>query len=118
MRTFTRMAAQGDVLLERIDNLPEGVEAVTAINGRHVIAHSETGHHHVMVAERDGAAAVDVYCRLPDDIYDCFLVVHQPTDLVHERGFDTHETLQVPPGMYRVRRQREYTPQGYRRAQD
>jgi hypothetical protein len=34
------------------------------------------------------------------------------------RSFDTHETLNIPPGIYEVRRQREYVPEGWRKAQD
>jgi hypothetical protein len=112
MKKFTTQAAQGDVLFQRIGDvadlglLPEGARQVAAETELLVIAHSETGHHHVMEAER-----VDMY-RLPEEIYECFVVVKEPAALTHLRPFDTHEPIEFQPGIYRVRRQREYTPQG------
>ena len=111
MKTFKNTAAQGDVYFVRIDELPADVILVDATDVV-VIAHSETGHHHVMDAQ-----TVDMY-RLPDEIYECFLVVREATPLEHLRPFDTHEALLHEPGIYRVRRQREYVPEGWRRAAD
>jgi hypothetical protein len=52
-----------------------------------------------------------------------YLEVIKATDatevlLRHLRQQDTHETLKIAPGIYEVRRQREYTPEGWRRAAD
>ena len=117
MKAFQNMAAQGDILLIKIDALPKGVVAVEPENGRHIVAHSETGHHHVI--ERERAGAVTTMYRLPEEIYELFLVVEGgPTLLEHERPFDTHEPIQLGEGIYKVRRQREYTPEGYRRVAD
>lgn len=112
MHTFEKTAAQGDVFFEKIEALPEGVEKVDAENGRVVVAHSETGHNHTMLAEH-----VTMY-RLPEEIYECFLVVDEPTALEHHRNFDTHAPILFLPGTYRVRRQREYVPEGFRRVED
>ena len=38
--------------------------------------------------------------------------------LEHHRSIDTHEALEIKPGIYEIRRQREYTPQGFRRVAD
>jgi len=116
MKTFTKMAAQGDFIIIRIDDIPADVEKLEAENGQYVIAHSETGHNHVMTMERVQAfKPKNVEDR---DLYELFLSVEQPTEINHLRSFDTHETLLVPPGNYQVRRQREYVPEGYRRAAD
>jgi len=117
MKTFTKMAAQGDFIIIRIDSIPSDVEKLEADkNGHYVIAHSETGHNHVMTMERVQAfKPKNVEDR---DLYELFLSVEQPTEINHLRSFDTHETLLVPAGNYRVRRQREYVPEGYRRAAD
>lgn len=112
MRSFKFQAAQGDILIQKIDALPEGVAAVAPAGEYVVVAHSETGHNHVLDRE-----TVTMY-RLPDDIYDCFLVVDAPTPLVHQRDFDTHEPILLKKGIYRARRQREYTPEGFRRVED
>lgn len=112
MKTFTNVCAQGDVYIRRIDKLPDNVVEVSPENGKVVVAHSETGHCHVMEAKK-----VKMY-SLPDSIMDCLLVVDDPVALEHLRSYDTHEPILFEKGVYHVRRQREYTPQGFRRVQD
>ena len=38
--------------------------------------------------------------------------------VTHERSYHTHAALTLPPGLYEVRQQREYTPEGFRRVED
>lgn len=117
MKKFDRVAAQGDIMIVKVDSLPKGAVEVEPINGQNIVAHSETGHHHVIDREHEGA--VTTMYRLPEEIYELFLIVENgPTLLKHERSFDTHEPIQLDPGTYKVRRQREYTPEGYRRVAD
>jgi hypothetical protein len=116
MKTFTKMAAQGDFIIIRIDDIPADVETFESEDGKFVVAHSETGHNHVMVADR-----VEAYRpkHTPDnDLYELFLNVKAPTEIKHLRSFDTHETLLVDEGKYVIKRQREYTAEGFRRAAD
>ena len=116
MKTFKFMAAQGDFIIQRIDTLPENLAEIPAENGKVVVAHSETMHNHVMEAQR-----VTAYKEpsTPDrDLYELFLKVEAPTEIEHLRSFDTHESILVPEGTYRIRRQREYTPEGFRKAAD
>ena len=112
MRTFKNFCAQGDVYFQRIAELPEGAVPTEKENGKVVVAHSETGHHHSF----DGDT-VTMY-NLPDSIMECLLVVDQPTPLIHERSHDTHEPIMFEPGIYKGYRQREYTPEGFRRVED
>lgn len=112
MKTFENVCAQGDILIRKIDKLPDGVVEVAPENGVVIVTHSETGHHHVMEAPK-----VKMY-QLPDSIMDCLLVVDQPAALEHLRAHDTHEPIMFQPGNYHVRRQREYTPEGLRRVED
>ena len=117
MKTFKNMAAQGDFIILRITSLPENIEPFTEIDdGKYVIAHSETGHNHVMVMDRVKAykpSGVE-----SKDIFELYLSVEDPTTIEHLRSFDTHEALQVPAGNYVVKRQREYVPEGFRKAAD
>ena len=92
--------------------IPAGLTAAKAENGVHILAHSETGHHHV-VKERAAQMLIDQTNSLI-----AYLNVAEPTALKHLRSFDTHEALMLPPGNYEVRRQREYVPEGWRRAAD
>jgi len=112
MKTFQNTCAQGDMHVERVDSLPAGAVAVEPEGNHVIVAHSETGHHHVMDRK-----AVTMY-RLPEEIYECFLVVSEPTALEHHRSFDTHEPILFQPGTYRVRRQREHVAEGFRRVED
>lgn len=109
---FENQAPQGDVYLRRIDKLPGGLIPAKAENGVFVVAHSETGHHHV-VKERAAQLLID-----KTNIFISYLDVAEPCELEHLRSFDTHESLALKPGFYEVRRQREETPEGWRRAQD
>jgi len=117
MKTFTRMAAQGDFIIMRIPSIPNGVEPMKSDDAfKHVIAHSETGHNHVMDRQH-----VDAFVKTGTkevDLYELFLSVKEDTPIEHLRSFDTHESIMVPPGNYIVKRQREYTPEGFRRAAD
>lgn len=112
MKTFKNIAAQGDVMFKRIDKLPEGLVDAETENGKFVVAHSETGHNHVI----DRNKAQLLIDRTNEFI--AYLKVDEEAFLEHERSFDTHETIKFEPGIYEVRRQREYVPEGYRRAQD
>lgn len=113
MKTIEKVGAQGDVFFVRADAIPSGYVETEGERGQHVIAHSETGHHHTV--------AVDGVVRFsgPADPFTCYLRVDAAyADVVHHRPHDTHETLRLTPGLWLVRRQREYTPQGFRRVED
>jgi len=115
MKTFKRQAAQGDLLIMRLSDdfvIPENYKEVKAEDGKYIVAHSETGHHHT-VLERS-----TTYFQDPEDAFNAILSVKEKTPLTHERSYDTHETLGLEAGNYKIRRQREYTPEGYRRVAD
>jgi hypothetical protein len=113
IRTFKTVCAQGDIYIRRVDTLPANAVEAAPEGGQHIVTHSETGHHHVMVADR-----VKMY-SIPDSIMDIFLVVEEDgTLLEHLRPHDTHAPISFDKGVYHVRRQREYVPEGYRRVED
>lgn len=102
--------AQGDLNIFSVEEIPEGLKELEPENGNHVLAHSETGHHHVI----DGNTAR----VFGGDEFESFIEVKKSAEIIHLRGFDTHEKINLPEGRYRITRQREYTPEGYRRAAD
>jgi len=114
MKSFKNSAAQGDCLLRRIATLPDDAKIVDAENGQFIIAHSETGHDHCV----EESSTVKLYASV--DQFRGYLEItgDEPAVLEHHRSFDTHEALELKPGIYEIRRQREYTPQGFRRAAD
>jgi hypothetical protein len=112
VRTFKNVCAQGDIYIRRIDALPKNAVEVQPEGDHVIVAMSETSHHHLM--ERKHVKAY----TLPDSIMDLLLVVDEPTVLEHHRSFDTHEPILFEKGTYHVRRQREYTPEGFRKVED
>lgn len=114
MKEVTNMAAQGDVIFRRIDKLP-GEAKREERRGALVVAHSETGHHHsiddVGVIRYDVGNPMICYLQLAG-------VDH--ADVIHHRPWDTHETLRLlgEDSIWEVRRQREWTPEGWRRVED
>ena len=112
MKTFVNQAAQGDCLFTRVDDIPAGFVCETVVEPDYVVAHSETGHNHVM-ASKD----IDFYTAANDPLC-MYIVVKNETPVRHLRSFDTHSPIMVPPGKYRINRQRESIPEGFRKAQD
>lgn len=114
---FQDQAAQGDLLIRRIHTIPANAKPMAAEAGSFIVAHSDTGHHHVI------AARPNVQVFTTDDPMVSYLQVIEATDatetlLEHLRSFDTHKTIVIPSGVFELRRQREYTPEGWRRVQD
>lgn len=107
--------AQGDVMLIPVASMPDQKTIETkAENGALIVTHSETGHNHVVM----GRPGVRLFQDAMDQ-FRAFLVIEcEPADLEHLRSHDTHETLRLEPGVWEVRRQREYAPEGWRRAAD
>ncbi len=91
---------QGDVLIQKISELPEGLVPIEPEARGYILAHGEvTGHTHAVA---DTSAA-----RLFWDaaLTRMFLVVEQPTTVTH----DEHSAIHLDPGYYEIRRQREYS---------
>lgn len=116
MKTFNKCAAQGDVLFIRREVLPSGLKEQGPKNGELIVTHSETGHNHVMVLDRQETPAVQMFNG--DDPLKSWLLVNRPTSLDHKREHHTHESIMFEPGVYEVRRQVESTPEGWRRVAD
>lgn len=96
-----RQYRQGDVFLESFDgevkSLPHKV--VPRDGGRVVLAYGEaTGHAHAV--EEAEAELIEL------ESGERFLVTPRGISLRHEE----HDTIHLPPGTYRVVRQREYVP--------
>lgn len=117
MREFTETAAQGDVYFRRVPSIPADVtEEAANTKGEIIVTHSETGHNHVMVLDRNPVPAVQMFSGKSPLI--SWLKVNRPTALEHQRQHHTHESILFQPGMYEVRRQVEQTPEGWRQVQD
>lgn len=113
MKTFQKIAAQGEITIIRIGDVPrnkrfpDGCTALKAERGCIVIGHSETGHHHVIDA---AGASVGVLDRAPEGMRILRAILETPTQLTHLRDYDTHEPIALEPGEYEFRIGREYDP--------
>ena len=87
----------GDVLISPIEEIPKHAVKQSDL----ILARGElTGHAHRV--ELDGSA------EMYEHEGNLFLkVLYSPARIVHEE----HGPIELPPGMYRVWRQREYNPQ-------
>jgi hypothetical protein len=96
-----KLYRQGDVLVQQITTIPTGLQQVPRDNGRVILAYGEvTGHAHAVVGDVEFLAA-DLA-----ELEERFLRVEAEAQIVHEE----HDTIVLPPGNYRVVRQREYAP--------
>lgn len=99
---------QGDIMIMRVASVPDEAKPL----GSNVVAHSETGHHHVATnAQCFGLNPMVMFMKSTAD----------HIDLEHKRPFDTHETIRLycdPGDTFIIKRQREWTPEGWRRVED
>ncbi len=103
------MYRQGDVLIIPVIEVPGGLDLVARENGRIVLAHGEaTGRAHAIAAE--GAALF----RGPKLAAVFLTVTGEAVAIEH----DEHDTIHLPPGSYRIIRQREYNPEEIRNVAD
>lgn len=106
--------AQGDILIIPVEAIPSKVKAGILEGTNYVIAHSKTGHHHVI--ER---ARAEVFEAADDTFIAYIRTLGEGAEIKHLRDHDTHETIALEPNTtYQVRRQREYVPEGFRKAAD
>lgn len=112
MLTFKTIAAQGEITIRRIGNIPAnrslpiGYTPMKPEAGNFIIGHSETGHHHVL-SRLDGVD-VAVMDKPPAGMKILRAILENPTSLNHLRGHDTHESIMLEPGAYEFRIAREF----------
>lgn len=109
---------QGECLFIRVDQFEDkdsDYESQNPESGQLIVAHSETGHHHVIDVKRSKQADLLIH---KTNQFIGRLVLGEDCEVKHLRSFDTHETLNLPKGKYVLRYRREYTPEGLRRVQD
>ena len=103
------MYRQGDVLIVPVKSIPKSLTPVEREKGLVILAHGEvTGHAHVIKSEH-AALFSD-----PQLMATFMTISDEPVALEHEE----HDTITIPPGDYRVIRQREYHPEEIRRVED
>lgn len=113
MKTKQTIYRQGDVLLVLVTAIPAGAKDVTP-KDRIVLAYGEvTGHAHAVYPETVEQKPV-MPARMWDAGAERFLQVVSQTALKHEE----HAAIPLPPGIYKVVQQREYSPEAIRNVAD
>ena len=106
---MTEMFAQGDLLIERVDDIqPAGTILAADQTGATVLAEGElTGHRHAIFDRvtmfRDDALAREI----PAGLYVGHVKVDSGSALIQHQE---HAPISLAEGTYRVRRQRELEP--------
>jgi hypothetical protein len=98
------MWRHGDVLIAQVLAIPSGARSLPHC----ILAEGElTGHSHRL----EGAGVAELY-ELGEDRY--LRIVAESASVVHQE----HRAITLPRGIYRVWRQREYTPKAIVRVLD
>lgn len=116
-KTAPFIARQGDVLVQRIDCLPSNLKPIPREGGRVVLAHGEVTFHAHAIHDNHAThfSSLSESASAPGLAAVTYLEVNEAmAALTHEE----HATIQLPPGNYRVVRQREYSPQALRNVAD
>jgi hypothetical protein len=93
-----RAVRHGELLLLPVDELPAG--AVETFAGKsYVCAHSETGHHHVAVADSLNVFSFEGRT---------FMRAGENGRIEHKKSFDFHETKALVKGLYEVTIKKAY----------
>lgn len=101
----TGQALHGDVVIEKINNLPENFESLPS-DQEPVLAYGEvTGHSHRMFRMTEGSDLPGVVLKTGTDGVK-FLHVIEPVVLRHQE----HDPRIISPGFYKIGIQREYDP--------
>lgn len=122
--------AQGEVLIWMKKYAPKSVleglaklknlQEMKLENGRMILGHSESGHHHVLEPVSKKIPLSKAAQALIDDANDTFveLKLFEDCKLVHLRDFDTHKAVVLPKGEYIRGIREEQTVQGWVRVAD
>lgn len=116
MKKVKNIAAQGEMLIRRVSAFHHESQQMEPEGNFFILAHSETGHHHVI--NRESVEVREQIENVPEGMAILQMIVKEPSVVEHLRSHDTHEPLMLSEGKWEIRLQREYTPQGYRRVID
>jgi len=109
------MFRQGDILIVKVDEIPKGLDLVPKDKGRDILAYGEvTGHAHAVKDSAKSKLYVDTDSNDVDEMRLRFLNITEETEIVHEE----HDSIPLGPGVYKVIRQVEYEPEGYKYVAD
>jgi hypothetical protein len=106
---------QGDVLIVKISEFPNDQEYIPVTPdrmGRNILAEGEaTGHAHAVLAKDTKLFTSTV---VSETVQNMILEVFNPSTVKHEE----HNPIDLDNGIYKIIRQREFTPESIRNVAD
>jgi hypothetical protein len=102
----TVIGQQGEVLIVKIDALPE-MESKPAerTNKGFILSHSESGHHHVLT----GGEVMERTSNVPAGMQILYGILDAPEKVVQDAA-NPHGGYDLDPGIYEFRISREFDP--------
>lgn len=100
----TKIIRHGEVVLKQV-SLPKGA-VLKEEKAKIVVAHSETGHHHILsLKDKIDMSKIKVYSFNGDT----YLEVPEVAELWHQKsGQDVHKTHTVTPAVYQIVIKKEF----------
>lgn len=96
----TQIYRHGELIMKSINSLPDGVILKETVKSK-IVAHSETGHHHVLEATQD----FKVYTLMGDT----YIEIPSIATLRHEKtGNHVHTPHKIAPAIYKVVIKKEF----------
>jgi hypothetical protein len=90
----------GELILKPVESLPKGA-ILKESSKKYIVAHSETGHHHVLTATQD----LKIYTLMGDT----YIEIPNVAELRHEKtGKDVHRTHKITPNVYKITIKNEF----------
>lgn len=94
MKNTPQIVRHGEIIMKPVPSLPVGAILKDTLK-RKIVAHSETGHHHVLEATRD----FKVYSLMGNT----YIEIPSVAKLWHQKtGKDTHAPHKIAPAIYKV----------------
>ena len=108
MRKFTKHAAQGEVNIVLVNNMPENLSAFASEGDYYIIGHSESGNHHVL--DRDDVDMFDGG-KTPSGMQILYAIVTAPTEVKQLADSTPHEKIGLNEGdIIRITPALDYNP--------
>lgn len=106
---MTGPIAQGEIYARKIEELPADLVEFTERDsaGRWIVAHSESGNHHLLNAE--GVTVMERTKDVPAGMRILYAIVDAPTRLWQDAGAP-HDAHEIDAGIYEMRIAREFDP--------
>lgn len=96
----TEIYRHGELIMKQVESLPEGAILSETTKSK-IVAHSETGHHHVLEANTD--------FKIFTMIGDTYIEIPTIAQLRHEKtGKDVHKTHKIKPAIYKIVIKKEF----------